>query len=384
MRKPYRQISADAHLEVSPNRWRDRVLEKYREHAPRTIRLANGGDAILSEGNPLLKLHKHNAGFPFDEWGTDRPMTYEAEPGAGSPEQRLSELDQDGVDAEILYPGVGGRGLWSNIVDDNAYHAVVRAYNDFIAEEYRSLNPERLMPMGVITERSLGKAVEEMEYCAELGLKGASLNRYPAGKSVPTPEDDRFWAAAIDLDMPITVHTEFVGLPGRARLNREERGYDLGRRISTYGVKAAPIAARLAVEGVFERFPKLQIYFAENQICWLPGFLEQADIMYKRHRYYHERLQGLKPISRLPSEYIREQCLWGFMDDPVGVQMRNHIGVDRVLWSTDFPHDPSDWPNSQQTIEHEFAGVPDDEKRLMLAGNAIRFFRLGDSYEAGN
>lgn len=384
MRKPYRQISADAHLEVSPNRWRDRVPERYREHAPRTIRLANGGDAILSEGNPLLKLHKHNAGFPFEEWGTDRPMTYEAEPGAGSPEQRLSELDQDGVDAEILYPGVGGRGLWSNIVDDNAYHAVVRAYNDFIAEEYRSLNPERLIPMGVIPERSLDKAVEEMEYCAELSLKGASLNRYPAGKSVPTAEDDRFWAAAIDLDMPITVHTEFVGLPGRARVNREERGYDLGRRISTYGVKAAPIAARLAVEGVFERFPKLQIYFAENQICWLPGFLEQADIMYKRHRYYHERLQGLKPISRLPSAYIREQCLWGFMDDPVGVQMRRHIGVDRVLWSTDFPHDPSDWPQSQQTIEHEFAGVPEEEKHLILAGNAIRFFRLGDSYEAGN
>ena len=384
MRKPYRQISADAHLEVSPNRWRDRVPERYRDRAPRTIRLANGGDAILSEGNSLLKLHKHNAGFAFEEWGTDRPMTYDLEPGAGSPEQRLRELDEDGVDAEILYPGVGGRGLWSNIADDNAYHAVVRAYNDFIAEEYRSLNPDRLIPMGVIPERSLDKAIEEMEYCAELGLKGASLNRYPAGRSVPTPEDDRFWAAAIDLDIPITIHTEFVGVPGRARVNRDERGYDLGRRISTYGVKAAPIAARLAVEGVFERFPRLQIYFAENQICWLPGFLEQADIMYKRHRYYHERLQGLKPVPRLPGEYIREHCLWGFMDDPVGVQLRNHVGVTQLLWSTDFPHDPSDWPHSQETIAHEFAGVPDDEKHLMLAGNAIRFFKLGDSYEAGD
>jgi predicted TIM-barrel fold metal-dependent hydrolase len=384
MRKPYRQISADAHLEVSPNRWRDRVPERYRDRAPRTIRLANGGDAILSEGNSLLKLHKHNAGFSFEEWGTDRPMTYDLEPGAGSPEQRLRELDEDGVDAEILYPGVGGRGLWSNIADDNAYHAVVRAYNDFIAEEYRSANPDRLIPMGVIPERSLEKAIEETEYCAELGLKGASLNRFPAGKSTPTSEDDRFWAAAIDLDMPITIHTEFVGAPGRARVNRDERGYDLGRRISTYGVKAAPIAARLAVEGIFERFPKLQIYFAENQICWLPGFLEQADIMYKRHRFYHERLQGLKPLARLPGEYIREHCLWGFMDDPVGVQLRNHVGVTQLLWSTDFPHDPSDWPHSQDTIAHEFAGVPEDEKALMLAGNAIRFFKLGDSYEAGN
>ena len=384
MRKPYRQISADAHLEVSPNRWRDRVPERYRDRAPRTIRLANGGDAILSEGNSLLKLHQHNAGFPFEEWGTDHPMTYGQEPGAGPPDQRLRELDEDGVDAEILYPGVAGRGLWTNVAADNAYHAIVRAYNEFIAEEYRSLNPERLIPMGVIPERTLDKAIEEMEYCAELGLKGVSINRYPAGKSAPTPEDDRFWAAAIDMDMPVSVHTEFVGLPARARVDRDERGYDLGRRISTYGVKAAPIAARLAVDGVFERFPKLLIYFAENQICWLPGFLEQADIMYKRHRYYHERLQGLKPLSRLPSEYIREHCLWGFMDDPVGVQLRHHIGVTQVMWSTDFPHDPSDWPRSQDTIAREFAGVPEDEKQLILAGNAIRFFRLGDTYEADN
>ena len=128
MRKPYRQISADAHLEVSPNRWRDRVPERYRDRAPRTIRLANGGDAILSEGNSLLKLHKHNAGFAFEEWGTDRPMTYDLEPGAGSPEQRLRELDEDGVDAEILYPGVGGRGLWSNIADDNATQLTHRSW----------------------------------------------------------------------------------------------------------------------------------------------------------------------------------------------------------------------------------------------------------------
>jgi len=106
--------------------------------------------------------------------------------------------------------------------------------------------------------------------------------------------------------------------------------------------------------------------------------------MYKRHRFYHDRLQGLKPLARLPGEYIREHCLWGFMDDPVGVQLRNHVGVTQLLWSTDFPHDPSDWPHSQDTIAHEFAGVPEDEKALMLAGNAIRFFKLGDSYEAGN
>ncbi len=382
MRRPYRCISSDAHLETSPNRWRNRVPEKHRERAPRTVRLANGGDAVLSEGNPLLKLHAHNAGFAFEEWGPDRPMTYDQEPGSGSAEQRLREQHQDGVDAEILFPGVSGRGLWHGIADDEAYHAVVRAYNEFLAEEYQAVNPDRLLPMGLIPDRGIDRAIDELEHCARLGFRGINLNRYPSGKPMPSPDDDRFWAAIVGMDMPVTVHTEFAE-GGRQRVDRDQRGLDLGRRISTYGVKAATIAARLAVAGVFERFPKLQVFFAENQIGWLPVFLQQADIMYRRHRYYHERLQGLKPLLRAPGDQIREHCLWGFMDDPVGVELRHYIGVDQVMWSTDFPHDPSDWPNSQATIEHMFAEVPEDEKHQMIAGNAIRFFQLNDTFEDG-
>jgi predicted TIM-barrel fold metal-dependent hydrolase len=72
------------------------------------------------------------------------------------------------------------------------------------------------------------------------------------------------------------------------------------------------------------------------------------------------------------------------MDDPIGVELRHYIGVDQVMWSTDFPHDPSDWPNSQTTIDHMFAEVPEDEKHQMLAGNAVRFFHLDSAFEDGN
>jgi predicted TIM-barrel fold metal-dependent hydrolase len=296
--------------------------------------------------------------------------------GGGSPEQRIEEQDQDGVDAEILFADVGGRNDWSAIDDDDSYHAIVHAYNEFLAEEYCAVDPRRLIGMGIIPERGIDQAIAEMEYCAKAGFKGINLNTYPSGKPRVTAEDDRFWAAAVDLDMPVTVHTAFAA-------TRRERGPgdgtpDLARRICTYGVKAAPIAAALAVYGIFERFPKLQVYFAENQICWVPGFMDSMDVLYKKHRYYHERVQGLKLPSHLPGEIVKEHCLWGFMDDRVGVELRHYIGVDKVLWSSDFPHAPSDWPHSMDVVERIFAGVPEDEKHQMAAGNCVRFFHLED------
>jgi len=373
MARMYRTISADSHLEIGPDRWRDRVASQYRDRAPRVIRLPSGGDAILAENKPLFKLWAHNAGIPWEKWGHDNAKRYEGAVGSGTPEQRLRELDADGIDAEVLYPGVSGLEFLSGIADDDVYWAVVSAYNEFVAEEYMATNPERFIPVGVIPKRGVDSAIAELKRCLKLGLKAVVLSAYPNGSLSIKPEDDRFWQAALDIGMPVTVHTMFSSMrDGRQRAN----GLDLARRISTYGTKAAPIATALAIHGIFDRFPNLQIFFAENQIGWIPNFLEQADLIWERHRFYHERAQGLKPLERKPSEIIKEHCLWGFMDNPVGVELRHHLGVDNVLWSTDFPHDPSDWPNSQATIARNFKGVPENEKYQMVAGNAIRFFKI--------
>jgi hypothetical protein len=106
MARVYRTISADSHLEIGPDRWRDRVPEQYRERAPRLIQLPNGGEAVFAEGQPLRPIWAHNAGIPWEEWGYDNTKHIATSPGAGSADQRLRELDVDGVDAEVLYPGL--------------------------------------------------------------------------------------------------------------------------------------------------------------------------------------------------------------------------------------------------------------------------------------
>jgi predicted TIM-barrel fold metal-dependent hydrolase len=85
---------------------------------------------------------------------------------------------------------------------------------------------------------------------------------------------------------------------------------------------------------------------------------------------------GFKPLKRPPSEYIKEHIYWGFLDDPIGVEMRHHVGVDRLIWATDFPHQESDYPDSQAVIDRIFEGVPQDERRKMLVDNVVEFFHL--------
>ena len=121
------------------------------------------------------------------------------------------------------------------------------------------------------------------------------------------------------------------------------------------------------------------MFFAENQIGWIPFFLQGADVRYDRHHRWAERLLGFKPLKRPPSEYIREYCYWGFQFDRVGVELRDKINVDRLMWGSDFPHQESDWPDSLKIIDKNFAGVPEEDKHKMTCGNAMEFFRLSST-----
>lgn len=379
----YGLISADSHLEIAPDRWTARVPAKYQARAPRRIKLPSGGDGVIVEGRNLYVLGLAITGKPPEEHALDG-VSYDTGAGAGSPEQRLREQDQDGVDAEIMFTSAGNFMFWRGIRDDAAYRSVIHAYNEFLAEEYCAAAPDRLLAMGLIPLTNIEDAVAELEYCAKAGLKGVALGTFPAGKGFPTPEDDRFWAASLDLNMPLTIHVGFIGREGPSfryeRLPNDIQpggfGGDPVRQLARFGGEACVNAIQLALAGVFDRFPQLRIYFAETMVGWLPYFLEQLDDNWRRDRHWMERYYGIEPFKREPSEYIREHCWWGFLRDPYGVKVRHDAGIGRMMWASDFPHSASDWPNSKKVIEEMFVGVPQDEADQVLAGNAIEYFHL--------
>ncbi|HEY7553964.1 MAG TPA: amidohydrolase family protein [Candidatus Binatia bacterium] len=380
MSTEYRLLSADSHLEISPQRWTERVPTIYRDRAPRLVKLANGGDGIVVEGRPLYVVGLAIAGKPYERHQLTG-VIYSGSEGAGTPEQRLKEQQYDGVDGEILYTSASNLTFWRGIKNDEAYLAVVRAYNSFLAEEYCAVDRDRLVAMGAIPTQSVEAAVAELEYCANAGLKGVMLNAFPSGKSFPSPEDDRFYAAALDLNMPLTVHVG-MQLPD-GPLFRYDRdpgevafGGDPIRVLTRFAGSSGLNAVQLLLSGVFDRYPRLQIYWAETQMGWIPYFYEQLDDVYKRSKHWMDRYFGFKPLKRQPSEYIRDHCYWGFIYDRIGLRLRYDIGVDRIMWGNDFPHSAGDWPHSKQVIEDIFSGVPEDERQKILVDNAVNYFHL--------
>ena len=143
------------------------------------------------------------------------------------------------------------------------------------------------------------------------------------------------------------------------------------------------VPVQLAFAGVFDRFPDLRIYWAETQIGCLPFALWQIDDHHERYGHMMKALWGLEFPKRRLSVYLRENCLWGFLYDPVGVNTRQAVGVDRVMWGSDLAHAASAWPHSLESIEKGFAGVPEEERYLMLAGNAVKVFHLNESLGLG-
>ena len=194
----YRYVSADSHLEIDSRYWAPRVAAQHRERAPRLIRLPDGSDAWLVEGRPLREVPWDLYGGKGREQLEPFGQNYETTPGTGPPEQRLREQDLDGIDAEFLFPGVSGPALWRSIRDDDAYRAVVRGVQRLSRRGLllrRPRPPDRSGRDPLDRRRRRHRA--RWSAARSLGLKGVALGIFPSGRTYPTPEDDRFWAAAL-------------------------------------------------------------------------------------------------------------------------------------------------------------------------------------------
>ena len=162
MARAYRQISADSHIDLSPEVWTHRVPSKWRDEAPRVVKLENGAEAVqMGNGPPRRISYLAHAGLAKDEIHRQVP-TFATAAGAGSPEQRLREQDEDGIDAEILFSAVGNVSVLRQLGDDEGYLALLRAYNEYLAEEYCEPARDRLVVLGVIPSSGVADAIREL------------------------------------------------------------------------------------------------------------------------------------------------------------------------------------------------------------------------------
>lgn len=368
----YNVISADGHVEV-PLDFSTRVPARHKAMAPTLVRHEDG-----TEWWHLDEWTRDNAGnlycgLRYDEFTVKTGCTYHnpdgsPRPGTGDAVSRLREQDQDGLDAEVLFPPVYMGGFLRNLIkkDKDAYVSIIQAYNTFLAQQYCGVAPDRLIGCAMVPETSVAAAVTEMERCKKMGLRAVSLAMWPNGGPDPSPEDDAFWAAALDLDVKISPHAGFGG-----------RGSPVSGVIPETAVTGSLTIGPsytiglLMLRGVFDRFPAIRFYFAETQAGWLAHYLNWIDEFYQRWYHYF----GIK-LKKMPSNYYRDHCKFSFIHDRMAMQLRQYIGTDMLMWGTDFPHSQGTFPDSREILGELFEGVPERERRRVLVENVCDFYGL--------
>jgi len=148
--------------------------------------------------------------------------------------------------------------------------------------------------------------------------------------------------------------------------------------LCNFGLAPATSITQLVLAGVFERFPKLKIFFAETRLGWVPFWLEHMDLWYQRHLGWAEEYLGFKPLKEPPGHYVRENIYFSVQYERVAIEQRHNVGVDHIMFATDFPHIENEWPNSRRVIDKIYADIPEDDKRKIWAGNAVEFFKLAN------
>ena len=375
----YQVISADGHVETPDIDYASRMPAKYRDMAPELIVKEDGTEWWRMgewEGANQGNLY---CGARYDEFLKPTANSYHfpdgsLRPGVGTSAQRLREQDFDGIDAEVLYPPVAGPRFWRQLLqkDKDCHIAVHRAYNDFL-EEYSSVARDRLITNCTVPETGVEDAIAEMERCKKMGLISMCLSQWPNGSGAPSPEDDRFWAASIDMGMKLSPHIGFGGGADAGGL-----GVNVSAESAMVGLRVGPTytISQLILYGVFDRYPKLKFYFAETNAGWLPHQLNIMDEFFMRWYRFHD----IK-VSKMPSQYYRDHCRFSFIHDRMAMKLRDYIGLDLLMWGSDFPHSVGSYPESREILGELFEGVPEAEKRKVLVENVCEFFDLDPEKE---
>ena len=369
----YRIISGDDHVIEAPDLWTSRVEPKFRDRAPRIVRMDDADWWVCQDVRMSSMQGGSQAGMRQD---TPERMkvtdVYEnVRPGGYNPDERIKDMDTDGVDVSIIYP-TSGLQLFGRVPESDLLTSLFAAYNDWITE-YCKPYPKRLKGLGCVNVDDLESGIAELERCANMGLAGVLVTVYPPeSREYDSPEYEPLWAAAQDLGMPLSLH---IGT------NRPGPGQDFGvnRNMSASAQTNCDHWARMSIghiifSGVFERYPKLQVGSIETELSWVPHFLDRLDYTYQQ-RAPRDTWYRFKE-AMLPSQYFHRNVFVGFQEDSLGIRLRDIIGIDNLTWGSDYPHQESTWPYSHQVLEEILADCTEDEKAKIAGGNAARIYNL--------
>ena len=333
-------ISADSHVIEDPHFWQNRLPAALKDQAPV---------------------------FPEREVGG----LFQAHPGGWDPHERVKEMAVDGVSGEVLYPSFAMNlfGLQNAALQE----ACFRVYNDWILE-YCSVAPDRLYGVSCIATYDIDHGVGELERCRKAGLPGALVWQAPPPEfSFATDHYERLWAAAQDLEVPISLHIltgqpfpwpRPVGFGGRRPAFETMRS-----AVNSKLLYASNAVSDLIMTGVLERYPRLKFVLVENEVSWIPFYLTQYD-------KYWGRGNLDSPLTMFPSEYFKRQFYATFFNDPPARWIFDTWGSNNLMWSNDYPHPNSTWPKSSDVITRDLGHESEETRSRLLRENVRPLYNL--------
>ena len=385
----YRTVDADQHLNPPQTFWADYLPKQFKELAPK---LEHGEDAdyIVFEGKRRkINLMNALAGKKAEEWKMEGRAS-DVLKGNFDAEARIADMDADGIDAAVLY---GGGPLGTQNVE--LYYESFRAYNRYL-KDFCDYDRKRLCGVAYLPMRDIDESIKMLKEVAEMGFTTVNIPAFPQRptstvSSAPTgasaqmaaqaaaltgdpwyevqydqPQFDKFYAAAVDHDIALTIH---LG----ARMTRfEDKTRLLSDMLASKFAMAEPVAIKI-FGGVFDRFPKLRYGTIESGGGWMAFAADYMDRTWEKQRFW------IGSQIKHPPSYYMEQNVWAsFIHDRVAIETRNLPGAKNVMWSSDYPHSETTFPESQKWIDRLFEGVPEADKHMILSENARRFFRVGE------
>jgi predicted TIM-barrel fold metal-dependent hydrolase len=351
-----RLISVDSHVKVAPEEIKARMPSKFHPA---------WDDAMAADRGQ----HREEMGGA-DPSVMAAGFSHEAFTNAGyfDPVERLKAMDRDDVEVEVLYSEVSAFRHYPHMKE--GWREASEAFNRFMLD-FSSVDRSRLIPAYQVPLIDIDFAVKQVKGLAAEGAKAVHIPTFPAEVGLPEYHDERYdpvWATISESGMSISQHLGLV-----------QSLWDVFRRDPTpqKGIFTSQTPMRLAetiafwiLPGVLARFPDLKVVLVEPSLGWVPFYLDLID-------GFAAGPYDFPGIDDKPSSYFHRQMYLTFVDDRRGLEQRHALGVERIMWSTDFPHPATTWPNSQAVVKRNFDGIPDGERDLMVAGNAAQLYGVG-------
>jgi predicted TIM-barrel fold metal-dependent hydrolase len=283
------------------------------------------------------------------------------------PHLRIKDMELDGVQAEVIF---GILGAATRLNDNDAAKEMFRIYNDWLKDFCRHY-PDRQIGLACLPYGDIEAAVKEVHRVAKMGLRGLELSCSWDMEPMWHPVWEPLWQAVNEVSLPLHFHT-FPSTPASVR---EKAPTNLARRaalftgVSAFQMNLVNILAAIIGAAVLERYPNLRISFGESGIGWIPYALDRMDFEWE------DRFRDLG-LKMKPSDYWRRQCKGTFQFDRIGTKLIDDMGVETLMWGSDYPHGDGVWPESSKYIAEQFGHLPADVTHKITCENAGRFYGL--------